>query len=67
MLPALSTTLVWFVLFFAVGFLSLAVLFAVSGGRLSWKQALRAEPRAARRRARAEHRVVGRVRRWPKR
>ncbi len=35
MLPALSTSLVWFVLFFAVGFLGLAALFAVSGALAS--------------------------------
>lgn len=34
-LPALSTSLVWFVLFFAVGFLGLAALYAVAGALAS--------------------------------
>jgi ABC-2 type transport system permease protein len=34
-LPALSTSLVWFVVFFAVGFLALAALYAVAGALAS--------------------------------
>lgn len=34
-LPALSTSLIWFVIFFAVGFLALAALYAVAGALAS--------------------------------
>jgi ABC-2 type transport system permease protein len=39
-LPALSTSLIWFVVFFTVGFLALAALFAVSGALASRQEDL---------------------------
>jgi ABC-2 type transport system permease protein len=39
-LPALSTSLLWFVVFFAVGFLALAALFAVAGALASRQEDL---------------------------